>query len=441
MNLATKTTNIAITGIAGGGKTVFLTSLLSMLAESDGEELFCGGKTRLSRFYEPNFNKTSGNFFPRDIYRRKLSDGTAWPDKTVDCFKYECEFERSDWRFSKQRLRFFDFPGERIADAAIAAMSDYRQWSNHILSYYKHHPDYESAAKEYFDMLKGGNINMPETIAKYKLTLARLILGFKPLISPSCFLLDTAGSSAKPGTAEQIANSRHTGIDERNSFAPLPEDICKANPAIASEMRRNYRLYREKVVLPVFKELSKSHCLVILIDIPSLLAGGVGRYNDNRQILLDITSALRPDTSIGGKLLGALKFWKPKLRKAAFIASKADMVCAEDRDNGNLYSLLHQMTSRAAGLLPDVESKWFVCSGCCSTRPSAKPGHLIGKLAYNNPEGKEMEFEVSRLPSDWQPQWASGDYRFYKVYPQASPNVQTPPKNIGMDGILKFIIG
>lgn len=436
-----KTTRVAVTGIAGGGKTVFLTSCLSQLAESDQAEHFLGGAVKLKSFYEPVHSNDGNINFPFERYRRLMAAGGSWPDKTVDCFRYQCEFERSDWHFFKQRLSFYDFPGERIADAAIAAISDYHEWSEHILTYYKQHPDYEGVVSEYFDMLKTGEVSEAGVIKKYELTLARLILGYKPLISPSCFLLGTDGSKAKPGTAEQIAGSRYSGLDEQCRFAPLPRDLCRSHPEMAANMRRNYRLYRRQVVLPVFKELGKSDCLVVLVDIPSLLAGGVGRYNDNRQILMDLADAMRPDTSIGAKLLNTLKFWRPKLKKVAFVASKADLVSGEDVNNGNLESLLHQMTVRGAKGMPDVESKWFVCSGCCSTRPGSKPGLLIGKLTHNNPDGKEIEFEVSRLPQTWPPQWDSGDYRFYKVYPQASQNIQIPPKSFGLDGILKFILG
>ncbi len=436
-----RTTRVAVTGIAGGGKTVFLTSCLSHLAEYDEANLFFGGGVKLKSFYEPQYGKNTRGYFPLERYRRLMAAGGSWPDKTVDCFRYECEFERSDWHFFKQRLRFFDFPGERIADAAIAAMSDYQQWSNHILTYYKQHPDYAQTASEYFDMFKSGDIDEQSLIEKYELTLARLILGYKPLISPSCFLLGTDGSKAEPGTAEEIANLRYSGIDHLCRFAPMPPEICKAFPEITANMTYNYKLYRRQVVLPVFKELAKSDCLVILVDIPSLLAGGVGRYNDNRQILMDLSDAMRSDTSIGAKLLNTLKFWRPKLKKVAFVASKADLVYGQDVSNGNLESLLRQMTTRAGRLMPGVACNWFVCSACCSTRPGTGSGSLIGKLAYNNPQCKEMEFNVSRLPDAWPPQWDSGDYRFYKVFPQASPNLQIPPKSFGLDGILKFILG
>jgi predicted YcjX-like family ATPase len=436
----TTTNNIAITGIAGGGKTVFLTSLLSHLAEYDMSGDFLGDGVALKSYYELPVVDKLANQFPFERYRRLLAAGSNWPDKTVDHFNFACEFERSDWRFTRQRLNFFDFPGERIADAAVAAFNDYKSWSAHLLNYYLRHPDYEEDISGYFEYLKGDSLSAEGIIERYKLTLAALILGYKTLICPSSFLLDSRGTAASPGTPEQIASQRHCGLREEFQFAPLTEDAINRYPEIAASMAKNYRLYRKEMVLPVFRRLSASDSLVILVDIPSLLAGGVGRYNDNRQMMLDLLDAVRDDSWIGAKLLSVLKFWRPRLRKIAFVASKADMVAYGDVENGRLEALLMQMTTRAARLLPEVETGFFVCSACRSTRKGGRDNTLIGELAHNNPEHKQMEFEVSRLPEYWPAHWDSGDYRFYRVYPQASGNIQIPPQSFGLEGVMSFIL-
>jgi uncharacterized protein len=436
----TKTTNISITGIAGGGKSVFLTSLLSHLAEYDQCREFLGRGVVLKSFYELPVIERFANQFPLDRYRRLLASGSTWPDKTVDHYSYACEFERSDSRFFKQRLSFFDFPGERGADAAIAAFKTHKLWSQHILDYYRQHPDYENLVRGYFDYLEKGDLSRNGIIDKYKLTLASLVLDYKPLISPSSFLLDRRGGTALPGTAAQIASSRHCGISPEFEFAPLTAKVIREHPQIAARMRRNYRIYRKEMVLPVFKRLAAGDSLVVLVDIASLLAGGVGRYNDNRQMLHDLFDAVRKDSRIGARLIDALRFWRPKIRKIAFVASKADMVAVDDVDNGRLESLLMQMTKRAARLVPGAQTKWFVCSACRSTRKGSSDNTLIGELAHNNPEHKEMEFEVSRLPEYWPAHWESGQFRFYRVYPQAGGNVQIPPESFGLEGILNFLI-
>ena len=71
-------------------------------------------------------------------------------------------------------------------------------------------------------------------------------------------------------------------------FAPLPESVRKANKKLAKEMRQHYQRYRKKLVIPLFREVANSDSLIVLVDIPSLLVGGVERYNDNRQIVLGL---------------------------------------------------------------------------------------------------------------------------------------------------------
>ena len=88
--------------------------------------------------------------------------------------------------------------------------------------------------------------------------------------------------------------------------------------------------------MPVFRELSSVKCLVVQIDIVSLLAGGVGRYNDNRQIFLDLFKTFRTDSSLGSRIMRLFKLWSRRLERVAFVAVKADMVRPSDIENKKL---------------------------------------------------------------------------------------------------------
>ncbi len=436
-----KTNKIAITGIAGGGKTVFLSSLLWQLAEFDDADFYPGSQVKISGWRELSSKGSLGEVFPFDKYRDALARSHKWPDKTTDCYRFSCEYKRSDWKRFSQRLDFFDFPGERIADAAIAAYKDYGDWSDHILKHFESNSDYNAALLGYKQVLEAGNLDEAKLLSAYRKALACLILGYKPLISPSVFLLDTNGDSARPATEEALASARLCGLDEESQFAPLPEAVRGANPELAKKMARNYKLYRKQIALPLYEELADSQSLIILIDIPSLLAGGVGRYNDNRQIVLDLIDAVRTDTSIGKRLKKLLRFWSGSLKRIAFVATKADLVLPGDLQNGNLMSLLRQMNTRAKNLLPDIEMKWFVCSACRSTSQGNAENTLIGKPIYNNPDRKDMEFEVTALPEAWPDNWMAGEYKYYSVYPETSQNIQIPPKHIGLDRVFEFVAG
>ena len=433
-----QTTRIAVTGIAGGGKTVFMTSLIWQLAEFADADFNVGGRVEFSGFRELATRREYGAVFPFERFRDYMAKKKAWPAKTTDCSHYAFEIRRSDKILFKQRIHLFDFPGERIADAAIVAFRNYEDWSRHMLNYWADHSDYQRAIAPYMELLEQPGVTYSELIQGYKLALARLILGYHPLISPSTFLLDTKGQQADGSTPEILAATRLTGLPGAE-FCPLPENLSSRFNGIGREMARHYRTYRQRVALPVFKELAECDRVVVLVDIPYLLNGGVGRYNDNRQILLDFIDTLRFDSGLGAKIMRIIKIWRKPLSRIAYVASKADMVHPDDIENGRLEGLLRQMTSRTVNLMSNIRMNWFVCAACQSSRRGTEPYHLIATLDCNNPEHKEMEFAVPPVPENWPQDWQAGDFRYYRFAPQTVPNIQTPPKHRGLDKVFEFI--
>lgn len=456
---------IGITGIAGGGKTVFLSSLIWQLMEIESADFFPGPGPTISDVREIPLKEGTGEPFPFERYRDSLSHQGLWPAKTVDCYRYACDFRRRersrkgflDFRRlgrmalgGRERLDFFDFPGERIADAAIASFPHHARWSDHMLEHFQSHSDYREAVEPYMKLMgemsrMTVSLKNPENLTgwvahAYKVTMARLIYGYRPLISPSTFLLGREGDMARPLPEEELAKSRAAGLDPSAQFAPLPREIRWGYPELAREMAENYEVYRADLALPLFREIGNAESLVILVDIPSILTGGVGRYNDNRQILLDLFESLRPDSTLGARLLKILTFWRKKLKRVAFVATKADLVHPDDIRNGRMEALLKAMTGRAKRMLPEVEFGWFTCSAVRSTRPGRRPGRLIGRPTYRNPLRMEKEFEVSRLPENWPGNWTAGDFRFQSVMPVIHRNVQIPPDHLGMDRLVEFLI-
>ncbi len=433
-------TRIVITGIAGGGKTVFLTSLLSHLAEFGQGGFHLGKGVDITDFRELPISAGWPASFAHSSFREELARG-RWPEKTTDCSRYVCQFKRSDWKLYKQKISFFDFPGERVADAAMAAFQDFGHWSDHILGHLRGHHACSEAAGPYLEHLRSKTVSLQSVLKLYRETLARLILAFKPMVSPSAFLLDSNGVPASPGGYEEIASTRFSGISSGEQFAPLSARIRAEQPELVREMSRNYRQYRKKMVLPVYENISMAGSLVVLVDIPSLLAGGVGRYNDDRQILLDLFEVLRPKSDMGYLLKKYFSFTLKNLSRVAFVAAKADMVHPMDIENKRMINLLRMMTDRARRMLPEVRSDWFVCSACHSTFAVEGRRRLRGKIVYDNPDGEFKEFSVPELPETWPESWKPGEYPFYRVYPDAPRNYLLPPRHTGLDQVFKFIAG
>ena len=432
-----KRRKIAITGIASGGKTVFLTTLLWHLKEFKDSKFYKEVKeVTISDFSNvPSHGNKEFRFYK---HRDSLAKGRKWPEKTNDIHRFRCEFSRGDRKlFKKQQLNFLDFPGERIADAAIAAYASFDNWSDHMFDYFNDRADYSEAACQFLREVESTDLSTDEATRAYRRVLARFVLDYKPLISPSVFLLDEEGDKATYQSLEDLAEERICGLDEQSQFAPLPESVRKANKKLAKEMRRHYQRYRKKLVIPLFREVANSDSLIVLVDIPSLLVGGVERYNDNRQIVLDLAKVVA-GTAIGGRL--KRMFGLDSLRRVAFVAAKADRVASNDLKNGRLRSLLKQMTERAEDRLPrKVESDWFICSACHSTRPGNAEDTLIGAPLSDNPDRLEKEFPVSPLPESWPGDWGFQDYQFPEVHPKTARNLQQPPEHRGLDKVFDFV--
>ncbi len=453
---------IGITGIANGGKTVFLTSLIWQLKEYSSADFKLHDKFGSPKFKHLPNNGPIGDRFPFDKYQKKLSQGGEWPEKTTDCHRYTCEIFGKQWKrrgldklqlmiggmFSNtEKLDFFDFAGERIADAAIAAFDDYGEWSDHLLDHYSGHSDYTEATSNYFSAMDELPSNQSDKedaidllIREYKISLGKLIHNYKPLISPSTFLLDTKGNVPDPLSPEELADTRIVGLEKSEQFVPLSAAARETAPDLVAEMRKRFKRYRKDLVLPLFEEIFASQRLVVLVDIPSLLQGGVGRFNDNRQVLLDLFHAVDPDGPLGGLIAKIRSFFGSSLEKVAFVATKADMVAHEDVSSDKLKSLLEQMTEGTKSILPDVEFECFVCSAIQSSRRGEEADQLIGCPARNADSELEQEFKVSRLPETWPDNWSAGEFRFTELHPKVSKNYLKPPKQEGLNRIFEYLI-
>src|SRR5205085_6595496 len=114
----------------------------------------------------------------------------------------------------------YDLPGERIADAAMVGR-DFAAWSDHVLAVIQNDSSYRTCCAPFLEAARPG-VPEADLVGAYKLSLANLILNFKPLVTPSTFLLDTKGQLARPDSPENLAAARVAGVDGGSEFCPLP---------------------------------------------------------------------------------------------------------------------------------------------------------------------------------------------------------------------------
>ena len=437
-------TKIAITGTGASGKTMFLTSLLWQLREWENADFRLNGNVTIHGFKPCNGRPAPADIFPFDRYQDALVAQRQWPTKTKDVHRFSCEYRRSDhWRWwPNQRLDLIDLPGERVADAAVVEFDDFAEWSDHMFEYFANDSEYE-AARRFRATVETGAMDTDTIVRQYRRVLAEFVRDRKPLVTPSVFLLDREGGQAPQigrGQEDWLAERRLAGLDSTTQFVPLPPIVRQERPEMAKAMRSHYDQYRKELVQPYFDHLWSSDALIVLVDIPLLLRGSVEGFTDTRQTVEDLIGAMSRESTIGRRLARALKQLSlSSLQRVAFVANKADLVSRGDWKTDRLRSLLRQMNNRTRELLPDVESKWFVCSACVSTRAGREPNTLVGSPLHDNPKKLTYEFPVSPLPESWPRDWKSGEFSFRDVYPDVGPNTLYPPRHHGLAAVFDFV--
>ena len=446
-----KKKKVAITGVSRSGMTMFLTSLLWQLENSKETNFPHNQNVKITNFRTIQPGVRMEDKSPYDRYLDVILDEKKWPKRATDIHRVCCQFDLgsggSKGILSKkfpslsrrsQQLDILDFPGERIADAAIAACDDFDQWSDHMFDYFDNNPGYSGAGFLLRKALEVENLKFDKAVQAYRETLVSFIRDDRLLISPSVFLLDGKGNRFDDEQLESAASERPCGLDANNQFAPLPEKARKSNTEIARKMRKHFKKYRNKMVQPLFDDLAKSDSLIVLVDIPALLMGGRQRYNDNYRIILDLFHAIKRKKS---------KIFSSSLKRIAFVATKNDLVSPADIEKETLRNLLKEMSwwvkNLPPNLLSNMKFKWFECSAFQSTRPGKSKNTLKGILMQDNPEKNQQEFPVSPLPDRWPlplHPWNPGKYQFWDVFPYTLSADHKPPEHTGLDRIFDFAV-
>ncbi|MBM3981835.1 MAG: YcjX family protein [Planctomycetes bacterium] len=454
LRLKTTEARVGVVGLYSSGKTVLLTSLINHLQDHDPDRFPLGRPgTQLRRFtvHGPDRGWAAFNYTG---HRDALVNAGLWPRKTTDRAQFVCQFERSDWRFSDCLLKLYDLPGERVADAAMLGR-DFTGWSERVLNQFVNDTAYRTCCAPFLEAVKKPGVTEGELLSTYRLALANLILSYKPLITPSTFLLDLKGQPARPAAPAELAAARHCGLDEANQFCPLPADLRAPGTPLFDTFVGRYNQYVEQVVVPTVAAFRSCTALVVLVDVTMLLAGGVGMYDDNRQIVRDLFDVLAPgeNTFFGPLARGLGKVflphqWRPGwITRVAFCAPKLDLVHPNDRDR--MLLLMRRMVERFAGDRDGLRYEFFNVSSVVSTKAlpagAGEPRALLGTPLRGAdgrkvPPGAEQRFTASELPDDWPLEWAAGRYAFPEVYPRMPARKDYPPDQVNLDKLATFVI-
>jgi predicted YcjX-like family ATPase len=446
---------VGVVGLYNSGKTVLLTSLINHLKDYEASRFALGNEKdpAVLRKFRVHPAESGWAPFAYDAYRDALVNRGRWPEKTRDRAQYVCQFERSDWTFSDCLLKLYDLPGERIADAAMLGRN-FAAWSEHVLNLFRSDRVYRDCTAPFLNALESPLENSDKLLRAYRLALGHLIWHYKPFISPSTFLLDVHGKLAKRLQPEELADSRDSGVSADQQFCPLPAQFRTPGSEVLAAFTTRYQNYIDQVVTPSIQALRSCTSLIVMIDVTMLLAGGVGMYDDNRQIVKDLLDVLNPGEHpvFGpiGRAFGKVFLpheWRPGwITRVAFVAPKMDLVHPADRDR--MLRLMRQMVERFAADHDGLNARFFNCSAMVATkvRPSETGERLMVGIPFRDPTGSrlppgaEQRFGVSELPEDWPQEWKPGQYVFPEVYPKMPARKDHPPEQVNLDRVASFVI-
>jgi predicted YcjX-like family ATPase len=455
---------VGVVGLYQAGKSVFMTSMINHLRQHDPARLAVGdGRVKLDWVADLP-PRDAIDRFNYERNRNRLG-GRQWPDKTLGVSEYHCLFVRSDEKHTRQDLSFTDIPGERLADMTMAGRS-FAQWSDTILELLADTAEYRRHAAEYLALMNASSVKPEQLLLAYKRLLGNLIFDFLPVVTPSSFLIDPKGTYVEPQYVhnrdiEGMAKNRLAGVDAERQFAPLSAKLRTADTATAAAFSSRYSAYVRQIVNPLAHGFKECDQILVLIDVTMLMAGGVGMYNGNKQMLQHLLAYVNPGqgattavadsifkTLTGGfvkasDLIRTLSRGAVRLSSVTqlgFIATKADKIHANDRTK--LLHLLEDMTRdlvATARHMTNLKVGHFVCAAVNSTESLPDYPALQARLPGKNES--PQKFLPSQVPAQWPESWEVGDYRFPNVVPWMPANRDAPPKHIELDRVWNFILG
>ena len=346
-------------------------------------------------------------------------------------------------------------------DLSMAGQT-YEQWSDSILELFGN-LEYQAPAAEFLALLEQPGTPADAIVAAYRRVLARLIYSYLPLVSPSTFLVDANSRHCEALNVEHLAATRVAGLDESRQFAPLPKLVRERDADTTAQFRLHYYEYRRQIVEPLARWFRQCEALLVVADLTMLLAGGVGMYNGQKQMLSLVVDDLTPGRGFFNRVadrlvrtgsLGRLRandllsyasfgrLWLPGVRRVAFVATKADKVHADDHDK--LLGLLHDLTRNLAikgRLAGGVRIEEFVCAAVKSSASLAEYPFLEARLKSASQNGDASQrFKTAQVPEHWPDRWAAREFVFPDFFPLMPSNRDLPPPHIGLNRVVDFIL-
>lgn len=448
-----RTKTVGVTGLVQSGKTVLLTSLISHLRNHSPDRLRIGRNgTRVTEVRTLPLSRDATVFDARR-FRDELANH-FFPPKTLLTHEFRAEYVRTDWKRTRIGLHLIDFPGELLADGVIATHKHFDHWSDAVLRQLQRR-EFSDRAHPFLEALdtSGGlpSDQVEATLLRaYRTALARMVLSYMPIVTPSSFLPRGPIEGIEHATCDEqkveiLANQQFCGLDVERQFFPMPESLRKSHPAIRKALQSRYGDYRREVVLPMARRIRRCHELLVLVDIATLLEGGTGMLNANVLFLEQLLQAVDPGLSPPAAALNGILFGLfAGVRRIVFIATKADRVHPADHEM--LRSLLEEMVRPIVGPYEARSRLQVAYRVCAAVECTQCPDPAKDVLVFPTEDSTVADpttwkrITVSRVPTEWPGDFAPLQFRFARPVPWMPKALVASPRHIGLGPIAEAIL-
>jgi len=436
-----RTLRLAVTGLRGGGKTVFITAITHhLLLGRELPFLAAGQEERLlgARLMPPRPGDPPP--FPFAQARAALAAAApSWPAPTerLSALRLQLRFVAKGAlrrRLAEHRslnLEIIDYPGEWLLDLPLLEQS-YAEWSAQILAAAAR-PPRAALAGDWLSFVAGLEREAPPEPAQVVQAAALYTRYLQRCQAEAGLSRVQPGRFTMPG---DLAGS------DLLQFCPLPPPEG-GRDRFGALMAERYERYRDTVVRSFYRDhFSRFDRQIVLVDLLGALNRGRACFDDVEAALATVLRSFRYGPS---GLLARL--FRPRIEVLLFAASKADHVAPNQHHNLRL--LLEQMVSEAAGnaRFEGIRPAFVSLAALRSTDVVRTDHHgqalscVRGILKGENRETVLFPGEIpAELPAD--DDWSEDRFRFRDFAPRRLVlQGEGKPQHIRLDQALEVLLG
>lgn len=440
-----RSVRLAVTGLSGSGKTVFITSLVHQLLHGLHSSrlpflnVINSGRFKGAKIVaQPDVNVPA---FRYDEFLGELTKADpTWPEGTngISEMRVAIRFRPGGLRrylaeMHTLYLDIIDYPGEWLLDLPLLDLS-FEQWSDQVLKRCELEPR-RSLSREWVGftrtldpLLAAREDEIRRASDLYTASLQRCKSAGLSLLQPGRFVMPGELKGAPVLTFCPLARTASLQIPKNSFYAVMSE---------------RYEAYKDVVVRSFYKEhFSRFDRQVVLVDVLKSLNTGYGNFADMQDSIGAILKSFNY-----GKSGFITRLFRPKIDKLLFAATKADHIAPNQHNN--LKSLFEKVIAECENnaVFEGVTTDTITLSSIKATQSVIREyeGRKLS-CVRGVPEGEHEKVDVfpGEVPEEIPPpsSWVEGRFNFLEFRPPviADPKGEGLP-HIRLDKALEFLIG